>query len=243
MRSKIIKTVLLVVAIIGIAGYAGYITYENKKNTDLLNKLKTQSSPPADAEAEAIISAVTKLIDMPDEKPTIGTVSDVEKLKSQPFFSRAENGDKVLVYVKSQKAILYRPSAGKIIDIVPISDQATPSGKVAGAKTTITPTKSPTPTPASQNINILMLNGTTVAGLPNKFDQTIKTSIPQSTVIKDNAQKLDYEKSTIVVINPKFRPQADKLGLDMGIYMGETPYGEDLAGRADIAIIIGADKK
>ena len=51
------------------------------------------------------------------EQPTLATVTDKEKLNGQEFFTRAQNGDKLLVYVKAKKAILYRPSTGKIIEV------------------------------------------------------------------------------------------------------------------------------
>lgn len=64
------------------------------------------------------IAKVSRLIVLPtDEQPTLATVSDIEKLKDQPFFTNAKNGDKVLIYPRSLKAILYSPSQDKIIEV------------------------------------------------------------------------------------------------------------------------------
>lgn len=56
----------------------------------------------------------------PEDKPNVTTVSDVSKLRGQQFFRYAENGDKVFIFNTSQKAVLYRPSTGAIIDVAPI---------------------------------------------------------------------------------------------------------------------------
>jgi hypothetical protein len=52
-----------------------------------------------------------------DETPTLATVSDPEELKSQPFFANAEVGDIVLVYENAKKAVLWRPSEKKLIEV------------------------------------------------------------------------------------------------------------------------------
>jgi len=54
---------------------------------------------------------------LPNEKPTIATVEDRKKLTDQIFFKNARNGDKVLMYTQSKKAILYRRSENKVIEI------------------------------------------------------------------------------------------------------------------------------
>ncbi len=73
-------------------------------------------------ELQETITAVGKLMVLPiGETPTIATVSDPEKLKGQPFFARAQKGDKVLVYTTSQKAILYSPSLNKIVEVAPVN--------------------------------------------------------------------------------------------------------------------------
>jgi hypothetical protein len=84
------------------------------------NQLKSLSSNPkenAQNESQKLEDKVSKLIVLPtDEKPTAATVNDVSKLKNQEFFSRAQNGDKVLVYAKSGRAVLYRPSINKVVE-------------------------------------------------------------------------------------------------------------------------------
>ena len=68
-----------------------------------------------------IIEVISQLMDLPEgETPTVATVSDKEKLKDQQFFAAAENGDKVLIYSNARKAILYRPSIDRIIEVAPI---------------------------------------------------------------------------------------------------------------------------
>jgi hypothetical protein len=92
------------------------------------------------AEVDGTIAKVGKLITLPaDEKPTVATVTDVSKIKNQPFFQNAKNGDIVLVYTKAQKAILYRPTENKIVEVgaVNINNQAVQ---------TSTPSPSPKPT-------------------------------------------------------------------------------------------------
>lgn len=75
----------------------------------------------AKAENSRLISQIAKFMILPDEEPQVATVLDKEKLKDQPFFANAENGDKILAYPKAQKAILYRPSIKKIIEVAPLN--------------------------------------------------------------------------------------------------------------------------
>lgn len=73
-------------------------------------------------QARRIVSAVAELIILPvDELPTIATVTDPKALEGQPFFDKAEAGDKVLVYADAKKAILYRPSVDKIVEVMPFA--------------------------------------------------------------------------------------------------------------------------
>lgn len=83
--------------------------------------LYRQSGAP-ERQAENIVASVGRLMVLPmDEEPTVATVASPEQLKDQPFFAQAKQGDKVLIYTKARRAILYDPVAHKIIDIAPLS--------------------------------------------------------------------------------------------------------------------------
>lgn len=55
-----------------------------------------------------------------NETPTITTVVDKTKV-NQTFLAQAENGDKVLLYFQSGRAILYRPSTRQVVNIGPLT--------------------------------------------------------------------------------------------------------------------------
>ena len=105
---------LIVLAVGGVYGsYYFYSKYQTLKNNPNVEAAK---------ETERLVSALGKLIELPKgEIPTIATISDKEKLKDQPFFKGAENGDKLFAYNTAMIAILYRPSSNKIINVAPIS--------------------------------------------------------------------------------------------------------------------------
>jgi hypothetical protein len=71
-------------------------------------------------EDDQAVKDLGERIVVPEEIPTVVTVSEKEKLGSQAFFQYAENGDKVIMYMKAGKAYLFRPSKRQIIDMAPI---------------------------------------------------------------------------------------------------------------------------
>lgn len=79
-------------------------------------------------QAQQTIERVQRLMVLPeDEQPAVVTVMDVSKIKNVPFLEHsAKNHDKMLVYSKAKKVILYRPNENKIVDIGPVSIAAPP---------------------------------------------------------------------------------------------------------------------
>lgn len=81
---------------------------------------KSQAAP--EDELQSVLAKVSRLVVLPtNETPTLATVADVEKLRNQPFFANAKDGDKLLVYTAARKAILYDPVADKIVEIAPLN--------------------------------------------------------------------------------------------------------------------------
>jgi hypothetical protein len=111
-----LKWAVIVLSILVIIG-CGSSCYFYFKYTNLKNNPRVE----AKSETEILLAKVDKLMELPrDETPTVATVADAEQLKNQKFFQNAQNGDKVLAYAKSMKAILYRPSLDKIIEVAPM---------------------------------------------------------------------------------------------------------------------------
>lgn len=151
-KIKSLFRVLPYIFLIILGAFLGIYTAQQKPDWFGLAK----GTAATQAEVDALVAQVGKLISLPsDEKPTVATVTDASKVKDQPFFTKAQNGDKVLIYQKAQKAILYRPSGNIIVEVgaVNINSQAvvqtpapTPTPSV---KATPTPKATPLATPAA----------------------------------------------------------------------------------------------
>jgi hypothetical protein len=82
----------------------------------------TLTSKESGNETQSVIEDLSRIIVLPtDEEPTIATVTNLDTIQDQPFFRNAQIGDKVIIYSRSQKAILYRPSEKKLIEVAPFT--------------------------------------------------------------------------------------------------------------------------
>lgn len=120
---------LFVVSLLAVCGYMIFDRMRLSNEVEELSKSQKQQTTAED-EAKQLAGDVAKLIDLPtDETPTVATVTDAVKVADKPFFAKAHNGDKVLLYAKSGKAVLYRPSAKKLIEVSTLNlSEAQPSG-------------------------------------------------------------------------------------------------------------------
>jgi len=176
-----------------------------------------------------IVAAVSKLIALPvDELPTLVTVTDPEKLKGQPFFVRSSVGDKVLLYQNAKKAILYRPSEKKIIDVssLTINEMSTQSGT------------------QTQEIRVVLFNGTTITGLTKKFEPVLKSAIPTAVIVgRNNASSSTYKTSLLIDVMGTREMEAKEFAQKLGMATGVLPDGEDKPTSTDFLIILGEDRK
>ncbi|MDO8560360.1 MAG: hypothetical protein Q7S23_05015 [bacterium] len=87
-----------------------------------ISDVRQNPGKAAREETVSLLQRVGKLIVLPEgEEPTVATVNDPERLKVQPFFAKAKQGDKVLIYTNAKKAILYDPVANIIVEVAPVS--------------------------------------------------------------------------------------------------------------------------
>lgn len=145
--------IVLLIIIFGGLSFLGVNKYHNLQKE---NKRLSNPEESAKLDLERLKASVASLVDVPTgEEPTTATVTDIDKLKNQPFFAKAQNGDKVLIYPKAKKAILYRPSTNKIIELSTITSDTKSPAQQDGVKpatssdatTGTSPTTTETPQP------------------------------------------------------------------------------------------------
>lgn len=104
-------TVLLIVLVVILAIVGGFFSYKYW--------LTMQNDPQR--QAKELLNYVGSIADTPpSETPTVATVTDTSKLSNQTLQIRSQNGDKLLIYTKAKRLILYRPSTKKIVETLTI---------------------------------------------------------------------------------------------------------------------------
>ncbi len=132
-KNKLIGLIVVIVLIIG--GYYAW-TFLAPGQTEQQKQEK---------EIKALVAQVSKLMVLPEgELPQVAEIKDAAlAAKEQPFYTGAQNGDKVLVYVNARKAIVYSPSRDMIVNAGPIlgdseatatPEPATPTGTTTKKK-------------------------------------------------------------------------------------------------------------
>lgn len=116
-RTWITRGALVVAALAIAAGGIFYYQYR-----ELRDRPPISAETSVQEENSRLLASLAQFIVLPaNEEPSIATVTDPEKLRGQAFFANAKLGDKVVIYTKAKKAILYRPSENKVIDVAPLN--------------------------------------------------------------------------------------------------------------------------
>lgn len=113
-KRRLVLKLLYVLIILILAGVATFFFFQYQD-------LKNNPERAVEQEVTQLTNEIGRFMALPDETPTIATVEDASRLESQPFFDRAENGDKILIYTEAKQAIIYRESERKIINVGPIA--------------------------------------------------------------------------------------------------------------------------
>jgi hypothetical protein len=113
MKRNIVVGVAIALIVI-FAAAAGYFFWQ-------YSNLKANPDAAAQETTQRLTEKVGKLYALPTEKPTVAQINDKEKLKEQPFFKGAQNGDYLLIFTNTKLAVLYRESENKLINVGPIA--------------------------------------------------------------------------------------------------------------------------
>jgi hypothetical protein len=224
----VVLSSLLLVAL----SVAGYFYYQYRQSP------KVQSAE----EIKNLKEEIGAMFELPiDEEPTLATVTDREKLAEQPFFQKAENGDKVLIYSNSGRAVLYRPSVKKIIDVTSVN-VTQPAPDVPAETPPAAPAESAA-APAPAIIRVALYNGSTKVGVTNAVEATLRAAVPNAAVVtKDRAAKTDYTKTIVVDVTGASGSAALSVASAVGGEVGSLPEGETAPTDADVLVIVGNDK-
>jgi len=116
-NAVIIASVVIVILL----SLSGYFYYRAHRVERQMREINENPQAMTQQKTDDLLAEVSQLMLLPtDETPTIATVSDLERLRGQEFFANAAVGDKVLIYTKHAKAILYDPEQKKILEVAPL---------------------------------------------------------------------------------------------------------------------------
>lgn len=224
-RHQKLIILFLVTTVLGLAvSFFFYNQYTRaQKELKSLKKGLTEAQKPKETtnDVAKIVAEVGKLIKLPEgEVPSIATISDIEKLKDQPFFQNGKNGNILLVYNKASKAILYDPLEKRVIEVAPLGSAST-----------------------QIKAKIALRNGTDKAGLAAKVEEEIRQTYPEINIaVKDNTIKNNYDKTIVIVLNEDAQKDASELAKTLDAEIANLPAGEPKPEGVDILVILGKDK-
>lgn len=215
-KNSLFIVILVVVLLVAIGvSYYFYNKYQESQ------KLLKSPNVSGQQEITQMVARVGKLLELPSgETPTLATVSDINKLKGNPFFAKAKNGYKVLIYDKAKRAILFNPFDNKIVEVsqlsAPVQQQP-------------------------QEYKVALYNGTTTVGLTNTIEKKLKEKITNLTVTsKENATKSTYTKTIVVDLTGKQATSAEAIAKTLNGSVEKLPDGEKKPDNADFLIILGS---
>lgn len=231
-RRRVVALVILVLVILG-----GYIVYQKYFHLTPAEK--------AQKELAAAVVAVSKHIILPEgDQPVLATVTDAKTLiAQQAFFAGAVNGDELLLFPRSLKAVLYSPSRNIIVNTGPIQQSQT-----APAGTAVQPNASvPTPSVTTTAPSILLVeirNGTGKTGYASTVGDQLRNNAGYSITKVADANKKDYTKT---IVFRRVKDDAQKQAVNAlaatlnGDIVDTLPNGEKSTD-ADVLVILGGNK-
>jgi len=220
---------IVIVVVLIVAALPSYYYYNQYKKVQTLLQNPTAS---ANEQTQTLVDKVGKLMVLPSgETPTIATVSDITKLTGQPFFAKAKNGDKVLIFTQAKEAILYRESVDKIIQVAPVNLGSTASASANLSSVTTTPV----------TFTVAIYNGTMKSGLANTAGSKITSAISNAKIATESDAKGNYAKTQVIDLSGSQADAATQIANLLGGTVSSTAPDGEAQTDADILVILGSN--
>ena len=130
-----ILTILLVVALGGL----GYYYEKYNAVTKDPSTIAKEKAEDAKKKTDAVVKKISDLMILSNtDNAVLATITDKSKLAGQKFFDVAENGDELVLFPNMMKAVIYRPSINKIIDVGPFNPNAGATSTTTASNTAAT---------------------------------------------------------------------------------------------------------
>lgn len=111
-RTKIIITSLIILCLGGVgSGVFFFVQY---------SQVQAKAN-----QKEDLTKRISTIAELPNESSTLVTVADKTKLQNKQLADKVSNGDVLMIFTKSQRLIIYRPSDNKIVDMLSFNAQDT----------------------------------------------------------------------------------------------------------------------
>lgn len=220
LTKKSVLSKLFVLGLVAALAVVAYLYLNAQKELARLSTAQGQTEL-AQKEIREVTEKLGKLTLLPDEEPVIATVMDAQLLATQSaFYQNAENGDKLVVYPKAQKAYIYSPTKNIIVNAGPLivdQDQN------------------------SRPVRFELRNGSGTPGGATELKEKLEQQQQLVSALTDAANS-NYTQTLVIPINPAIQPDqlttfAESLGVGARV-ASELPAGE-AASEADILIIVG----
>lgn len=212
----LVFAVLVATAIFGVYYFGIYQKEQALKNNPQLASRQ---------ENEEIVARVGKLIKLPNETPSVATVSDITKLTDQTLFQNAQNGDKVLIFNKAKRGIVYRPSENIIIEI----------GSIV-----VVPNSTNAPTGEQEKVvKVVLYNGTGTSGYARTVGNDLSSKFENLELAGTENALENYSKTLVVDLTGNNSVFAKNLAKELDGEVGDLPSGETKPSNADILVILG----
>ncbi len=73
---------------------------------------------------QQIVDKIARAVELPDEKPTVVTVADKDRLTNKQLAAKVSNGDVLLIFANTKRLIVYRPASEKIVNMLSFENSA-----------------------------------------------------------------------------------------------------------------------